>query len=87
MSNDVDHKIALTALNWEPLSTQMYKRKAILMFKLLNNMRPTSLTSLFGFKSDSTHELRGIKTKLCLPKPRTNSMKKDHKIGIRCQKN
>ena len=93
MSNAIDQEIALSALNWEPLRIQRRKSKAKLMFKLLNNMGPTSLTDLFTFKSESTdYELRGIKRTLCLPQPRTNSMKKalhlmDHKFGIHYQTN
>ena len=46
------------------------------MYKLLNDMGPAALTSLFTFKSDSTdYELRDGK-RLCLLQPRTNSMKK-----------
>ena len=52
------------------------------MFKLLNNMDPTSFTDLFTFKSESKdYELRGIKRTLCLPQPRTNSMKKSLAIN------
>ena len=77
MSNAIDQEIALSALNWEPLRIQRRKSKAKLMFKLLNNMGPTSLTDLFTFKSESTdYELCGIKRTLCLPQPRTNSIKK-----------
>ena len=77
MSNAIDQQIALSALNWEPRRMQRCKSKTKLMFKLLNNMGPTSLTDLYTFKSESTDcEFRGIKRTLCLPQPRTNSMKK-----------
>jgi hypothetical protein len=42
MSNDVDHLVALDALDWKPLKTERIKAKSKLMFKLLNNMGPKS---------------------------------------------
>ena len=38
MSNDVDHLVALDALDWKPLKTERIKAKSKLMFKLLNKM-------------------------------------------------
>ena len=53
------------------------KSKAKLMFKLLNDMGPKSLADLFYFKNELTdYELRGVESALCLPQPRSNSMKK-----------
>ena len=53
------------------------KGKAKLMFKLLNGMGPKSLSNLFDYKNEFTdYELRGVSNSLCLPQPRTNSMKK-----------
>ena len=43
MSNDVDHLVALDALDWKPLKTERIKAKSKLMFKLLNKMGPKSL--------------------------------------------
>ena len=38
---------------------------------------PKSLTNLFSYKSEKTnYHLRDISSRLCLPKPRTNNMKK-----------
>ena len=77
MSNDVDHLVALDALDWKPLKTERIKAKSKLMFKLLNKMGPKSLTDLFTFKSEVTnYKLRVVESTLCLPQPRTNSMKK-----------
>ena len=36
MSNEVDHKIALSALGWEALIAHREKVKAKLIFKVLN---------------------------------------------------
>ena len=76
-SNDVNHSIALRTLGWEPLSMERKKAKAKMMFKILNNMGPRSLTDLFSYKSEKTdYHLRDISKSLCLPKPRTDYMKK-----------
>ena len=77
LSNDVDHTIALHALGWEPLQTERKKAKAKMMYKVLNKTGPKSLTNLFSYKSEKTnYHLRDISSSLCLPKPRTNNMKK-----------
>ena len=48
-----------------------------MMYKLLNNVGPNSLTNLFSYKSELTnYNLRDISSGLHLPKPRTNNMKK-----------
>ena len=39
-------------------------------------MRPNSLTKCFNYKEISNYEFRNISTAVCLPQPRTNSMKK-----------
>ena len=77
LSNDVDHSIALGELSWEPLKADRKKTKAKLMYKLLNNVGPNSLTNLFSYKSELTnYNLRDISSGLHLPKPRKNKMKK-----------
>jgi hypothetical protein len=86
MSNDVDHLVALGALDWKPLKTERIKAKSKLMFKLLNKMGPKSLTDLFTFKSEMTN-YKLVESTLCLPQPRTNSLKKvscltGHTFGI-----
>ena len=76
-SNDVNHTIALRTFGWEPLSMERKKAKAKMMFKISNNMGPRSLTDLFLYKSEKTeYHLRDISKSLCLPKPRTDYMKK-----------
>lgn len=77
LSNHVDHSIALDELCWEPLKIDRKKTKAKMMYKLLNNLGPTSLTNLFTYKSEITnYNLRDISSGLCLLKPQTNNMKK-----------
>ena len=76
MSNDVDHSVALHVLGWEPLDITRKKAKARMMYKTLNNIGPESLTKLFHCKNETTkYNLRNISGSLCLPQPRTNSMK------------
>ena len=77
MTNDVDHSIALQALGWKTLEVERKKAKAKMMYKLLNNMGPVSLTNLFTYKGNMTnYNLRNISSTLCLPQPRTNYLKK-----------
>ena len=77
MSNDVDHSIALRVLGWEPLEVMRKKANAKMTYKTLNNIGPESLTKLFHCKNEMTkYNLRNISGNLCLPQPRTNSMKK-----------
>ena len=56
MTNDVNHTIAPRALGWEPLKIERRKAKGKMMYKILNNMGPQSLTKLFSIsnKSDKT---------------------------------
>jgi hypothetical protein len=80
LSNDVDHSIALNALDaldWEPLDIIRKKAKARMMYKTLNKIDPESLTNLFTHKNNITnYKLRNISSGLYLPQPRTNNMKK-----------
>ena len=77
-SNEVNQKNVLDKLGWQTLDEQRQKAKAKLMFKVLNNQGPKSLTNLFTSKSTETpkYNLRGISSNVCIPKPRTNSLKK-----------
>ena len=77
MTNDVDHSIALRALGWKTLEVERKKAKAKMMYKLLNNMGPQSLTNLFTYKGNmNNYNLRNISSTFCLPQPRTKYLKK-----------
>ena len=76
MSNDTDHSVALKALGWKTLKVERKKAKAKMMYKLLNNMGPQSLTNVFTYKGETSYNLRNISGILCLPQPRTNNLKK-----------
>ena len=76
MSNEVSLVVALNSLGWETLEAQRKKNKAKLMFKVLNNLEPQSLTDLFTNKRDITnYNLREVSYSLQLPQPRTNNLK------------
>jgi hypothetical protein len=62
------------------LKAERTKAKAKLMFTLLNEVGPKSLTHRFSYKNEITnYELRDISNAFCLPQPRTNGMKKLHR--------
>ena len=82
MSNDVHQTVVLHALVWKTLEAERKKAKAKMMYKLLNNMGPQSLTKLFTYKDKVTsYNLRNISSNLCSPHPRTNNMKRSFMYG------
>ena len=76
MPNEISQETALSALGWEPLKQQRKKAKAKIMFKILNNMGPECLNKLFTFTKDVLSHNHRDSSKLCLPQPHTNNMKK-----------
>ena len=68
---------AIKALGWENLETRRAKSKAKTMYKVLNNLAPSSLEELFERKRNITkYDLRGSSTSLQLPQPKTEKLKK-----------
>ena len=68
---------AINALGWEPLETRRAKSKVKQMYKVLNDLAPSSLTTLFVRKRNITeYDLRGSSTSLQLPFPKTENLKK-----------
>ena len=66
-------------MHWvrKTLEVETKKAKAKMMYKLLNNMGPQSLTKLFTYDGEVTsYNLRNISSNLCLPHPGTNNMKR-----------
>ena len=64
-------------MGWQPLKIERKKAKAKIVFKVLNNIGPKSLTNLFTYKGDTTsYNLRDISSSVCIPQPHTNSLKK-----------
>ena len=73
MSNDVHDSVVLQALAGKTLEIERKRAKAKMMYKLLNNMGPQSLTNLFTYKDEVTsYNLRNISSSLCLPHLHTN---------------
>ena len=69
---------AINALGWEPLETRRAKSKVKQMYKVLNDLAPSSLATLFVHKRNITEydRLRGSSTSLQLPLPKTENLKK-----------
>ena len=68
---------AINALGWEPLKTRRDKSKVKQMYKVLNDLAPSSLATLFVRKRNITeYDLRGSSTSLQLPFPKTENLKK-----------
>ena len=76
-SNDISGPEAIKALGWESPETRRAKSKAKTMYKVLNNLAPSSLAELFEHKRNITkYDLRGSSTSLQLPQPKTEKIKK-----------
>ena len=58
-------------LGWDNLLTRRKKQKAILMFKIINELTPLYLRELFEYRSTG-YNLRKSENTLFVPKPRTN---------------
>ena len=52
MSNDTPGLEAVGVLDWVPLEIQRAKTKAVLMYKALDDLAPSSLADLFVSKID-----------------------------------
>ena len=75
--NDISGPEAIKAVGWETLETRRAKSKAKTMYKVLNNLAPSSLAELFEQKRNITqYDLRGSSTSLQLPQPKTEKLKK-----------
>jgi hypothetical protein len=61
---------------WHPLKNLMDKRDLTMMFKVLKNMAPNYLTTLFRKCDNSNYSLRSNNLKLTLPKPKTDFLKR-----------
>ena len=77
-SNDISGPEAIKALGWESLETRRAKCKAKTMYKVLNNLAPSSLAELFEHKRNiiTKYDLRGSSTSLQLLQPKTEKLKK-----------
>ena len=69
--------LARNSLSWINLEERRAQIKAKLMYKSINNITPERLRNLF--KNSNTiydHDSRGSSTWLCLPRPKTEFIKK-----------
>ena len=66
---------AINALGWEPLETRRAKSKVKQMYKVLNDLAPSSLATLYK-RNITEYDLRGSSTSLQLPLPKTENLKK-----------
>ena len=74
---DTSSRLLLNLLDWDNLSIRRAKQKANLMYKCTNNLAPAPayLYNLFAPRI-SNYDLRDVKGKLLLPKPRTDYIKR-----------
>ena len=63
-------------LQWHPIKNLMDKRNLTMMFKILKNMAPNYLTTMFHNCDNSNYSLRSNNLKLSLPKPKTDFLKR-----------
>ena len=73
-SYDASSSSVLEELRWNNLYTNRNMQKAILMYKVTNNLTPMYLQDLFVTRV-SHYSLRDSEGKLFLPKPRTDYLK------------
>ena len=67
---------AINALGWEPLETRLAKPKVKKIYKVLNDLAPSSLATLCVRKRNITdYDLRGSSTSLQLPFAKTENLK------------
>ena len=74
-SYDADAGALLTLLQLDNLSIRRKKIKAQLMFKILKGNAPSYLKSLFSVRT-LEYDVRNNRSKLNIPKPRTNYLKR-----------
>ena len=73
---DVRSTQTLDSLNWLPLEELLKQREIIMAFKILSGRSPRYLEKLFSVSQNDNYNLRSNQTKLKLPKPKTNFLKR-----------
>ena len=73
---DVRSMQTLDSLNWLPLEELLKQREVIMTFKILTGRSPQYLEKLFSISQNDNYNLRSNQTKLKLPKPKTNFLKR-----------
>ena len=69
--------LARNSLDWISLEERRAQMKARLMYKTVNKLAPHRLCDIFQKTNTvSDYNLRGSSTSLCIPRPRTESLKR-----------
>ena len=69
--------LARNSLGWITLEERRAQMKARLVYKSINKLAPQRLSNFFQNSNTMyDYDLRGSSTRLCLPKPRTEYLKK-----------
>ena len=69
--------LARNSLGWINLEECRAHIKAKLMYKSINNLAPEKLSNLFQYSNTIyDYDLKGSSTRLCLPRPKAEFMKK-----------
>ena len=82
-SYDVSSASLLSELGWNVLEKNRVKHKAILMYKVYNGCAPQYLQQLFPPRY-SEYNLRNSLNKVCVPKPRTDYLKRSFTYSGAC---
>ena len=72
---DISSSQLLDQLQWNTLSVNRHKQKAVVMFKTLNGQSPQYLQELFSSRN-CQYSLRNSNGKLFIPKPNTDYLKR-----------
>ena len=73
---DIRSSQILKDLNWKPIEVDLKNRETVMTFKALTGQGPDYLQQLFTECNNDNYSLRSYNTKLALPKPRTNFLKR-----------
>jgi hypothetical protein len=73
---DVRSKEILQNLNWTPIEQSLTNREMIMTFKAVTGRLPNYLAELFTKCENNSYSLRSNNTKLKLPKPKINFLKR-----------
>ena len=73
---DIRSSQILKDLNWKPIEVDLKNRETVMTFKALTGRGPGYLEQFFNECNNDIYSLRSNNTKLALPKPRTNFLKR-----------
>ena len=73
---DTPSQEVLNKLKWVPLANRQIFNCNVLTYKIINDISPTYLKSLFLFNDDNNYNLRRSRYNVIIPKPKTNYKKR-----------